>query len=127
MKDKPINALNMIPFIDIMLVLLVIVLTTSTFIASGRIPINVPQATEQATDISDVETIEIDSAGTIYYAEQSLSLENLKEKIADLDKTPPFLLRADQSISLQQFINVADTLKQLGFTKVAVQTKGKEL
>lgn len=125
MKDKPMDALNMIPFIDIMLVLLVIVLTTSTFIASGKIPINLPQATAEAADLNDVQTVEIDAAGMIYFAERLLSLEELKTELASLDKNTPFVLRADQSIRLQQFIDVVDAMKQLGFSKVAVQTKGK--
>ena len=42
--------MNVIPFVDIMLVLLTIVLTTSSSIAAGRIPVNLPQASKSVTD-----------------------------------------------------------------------------
>jgi biopolymer transport protein ExbD len=41
---KPLSAINVIPFIDIMLVLLAVVLTTATFVAQRRIPVDLPQA-----------------------------------------------------------------------------------
>ena len=44
MDEKEFDYMNVIPLVDIMLVLLTIVLTTSTFIASGVIPVNLPKA-----------------------------------------------------------------------------------
>lgn len=44
MDDKPFESLNVIPFVDIMLVLLTMVLTTASFIAVGRIPLSLPHA-----------------------------------------------------------------------------------
>jgi biopolymer transport protein ExbD len=123
MDDKPFESMNMIPFIDIMLVLLTIVLTTSSFIASGKIPVNLPGASAQAEESRETEIVEIDAAGTIYYASQPVSLDELARRMAALDKATPVLLRADKAIPLQLFIDVADRLKQLAFTKVAVQTE----
>lgn len=123
MDDKPFESMNMIPFIDIMLVLLTIVLTTSSFIASGRIPVNLPQASASEPDTRQTETIEIDAAGTIYLAGQQVNTDTLKTRLAGMDKETPMLLRADKAVALQRFIDVADVLKQLGFAKVAVQTE----
>lgn len=123
MDDKPFESMNMIPFIDIMLVLLTIVLTTSTFIASGRIPVNLPQASASEQDSSKTETIEIDAAGTIYLGGEAVSTDLLKSRLGAVAKDTPFVLRADKAVQLQRFIDVADVLKQLGFAKVAVQTE----
>lgn len=123
MDDKPFESMNMIPFIDIMLVLLTIVLTTSSFIASGRIPVNLPQASASEPDTRQTETIEIDAAGTIYLSGQQVNTDTLKTRLAGMDKETPMLLRADKAVALQRFIDVADVLKQLGFAKVAVQTE----
>lgn len=123
MKDKPIDSLNMIPFIDIMLVLLTIVLTTSSFIASGRIPVDLPQASASAPDSSEAEIIEIDAQGQLFRAGEPASLEQLEQQLSALEKTTPFLLRADKTVELQRFVDVADLLKRLGFSKVAVQTE----
>ncbi|MDR3299610.1 MAG: biopolymer transporter ExbD [Candidatus Accumulibacter sp.] len=122
MDDKPFDSLNMVPFIDIMLVLLTIVLTTSSFIASGRIPINLPQATASVPEQDQSRTIEINAEGTIFLDSRPLTPEALRAEIAPLPKDTPFLLRADREVRLQRFVDVVDTLKQAGFTLVAVQT-----
>ncbi|MDR0563891.1 MAG: biopolymer transporter ExbD [Azoarcus sp.] len=125
MGNKPIDHLNMIPFIDIMLVLLAIVLTTSSFIASGRIPLQLPDAATSEPDSKPSEMIEIDAAGKIYHGEKAVSLNELRSRLAPLDRETPFLLRADKTVQLQRFIDVADVLKQLNFTRVAVQTQAR--
>jgi biopolymer transport protein ExbD len=126
MNDKPFESMNMVPFIDIMLVLLTIVLTTSSFIASGRIPVNLPQASASAPDNQQAQAIEIDAAGTIYRDGAAVSADQLKAQLAPLDRATPFLLRADKAVPLQRFIDVADVLKQLGFAKVAVLTETRQ-
>ncbi|MDR1576861.1 MAG: biopolymer transporter ExbD [Deltaproteobacteria bacterium] len=125
MDDRPIDTLNMIPLIDIMLVLLTIVLTTSSFIATGRIPVQLPQASAADPESNKTETIEIDAKGALYYQGEELEISALKDKIALLDRSTPLLLRADKTVELQSFISVADMLKFLKFTKVAVQTQKK--
>jgi biopolymer transport protein ExbD len=123
MEDKPIDGLNMIPFIDIMLVLLTIVLTTSSFIAQGRIPVRLPQAgAEEEPDNSRMEIIEIDSEGIVYHEGGAVSVEELRAALSGLDKETAFLVRADKTVQLQRFVDVADLLRQLSFTRVAVQT-----
>ena len=112
----------MVPFIDIMLVLLTIVLTTSSFIASGSIPVHLPQASAGQPDSRPAEKIEIDAAGVVYLGGRAVSVDALKAQWASLNKDTPVLLRADKAVRLQAFIDVMDTLKQLGFTNVAVQT-----
>ena len=123
MDDKQIDTLNMIPFIDIMLVLFTIVLTTSSFIASGRIPVQLPQATLSESDSDIPQIIEIDAQGLIYYEGNAVSAEQLQSQIANLKSDTSFLLRADKKVQLQRFVDVADVLKQLHFKRVAVQVE----
>lgn len=123
MDDKAFDGLNMVPFIDIMLVLLTIVLTTSSFVAAGRIPVNLPQASGAPADAEKMETIAIDAAGIIHHGGDRLTPAQLKQRLAALDRGAPFLLRADRAVPLQRFIDVADALKQAGVARVAVQTE----
>jgi biopolymer transport protein ExbD len=123
MDEKPFETMNVIPFVDIMLVLLTIVLTTSSFIASGRIPVNLPQASRSVTETDRNVIIELSLAGGIYLNGREVTLEALRVRLAPMAKETGFVVRADREISLQRFIDVADLLKQLRFTKVAVQTK----
>lgn len=50
---KRFDQINVIPFIDIMLVLLAIVLTTATFVAQGRIPLQLPEAEHAAQPVNE--------------------------------------------------------------------------
>ncbi|MDR1889550.1 MAG: biopolymer transporter ExbD [Zoogloeaceae bacterium] len=126
MDERPFESMNMIPFIDIMLVLLTIVLTTSSFIASGRIPVNLPQAAaSEPAPKAPEQTITLDAKGIIYYQDEAVDAEQLKTRLAPLERETAFTLRADRAVELQHFIGVADVLKQLGFTRVALQTSGE--
>jgi biopolymer transport protein ExbD len=123
MDERPFETMNVIPFVDIMLVLLTIVLTTSSFIASGRIPVNLPRASKSMEEVSKSVIIEMSASGGTYLNGKPVSLESLRIFLAPMDKETAFVIRADKDISLQRFIDVADLLKQLSFKKVAVQTK----
>lgn len=122
MDEQPLATLNVIPFVDIMLVLLTIVLTTASFIATGRIPIALPEASRSQVEKHQDKTIELTAAGDIYFDGQSLSKSEFEGRLATLPADTSFLIRADRDLVFQKFIDIADLLKRLNFTKVAVQT-----
>ena len=123
MDDKPFETMNVIPFVDIMLVLLTIVLITSSFIANGTIPVNLPQASQSVAEADKAAMIELGKSGDIYFNGKAVTLDSLKADLQFMGRETSFIIRADKDISLQHFIDVADLLKQLSFQKVAVQTK----
>jgi len=125
MDEKPFDSMNVIPFVDIMLVLLTIVLTTSSFIATGRIPVHLPLASKSITDSDKVVTLELTVSGGLYFEGRPVTLGELQSALSPLRRESAFLIRADRDISLQRFIDVADVLKQMGFSRVAVQTKDR--
>lgn len=124
MDEKPFESLNVIPFVDIMLVLLTMVLTTASFIAVGRIPVALPQASPMKTEPQKDTLVEIDAAGTLHLDGVALDLPELQARLAGLPKETSILIRADRSIAFQRFVDVADLLKTLAFTRVGVQTRG---
>lgn len=123
MNDEPIDTLNVIPFVDIMLVLLTIVLTTASFIATGRIPVALPQTSHAETGKQKDKTIELTIGGAIYFEGEQVTKETLAERAQSLAPETSFLIRADRAIQFQQFVDVTDVLKQFKFTRVAVQTQ----
>lgn len=125
MDEKEFDYLNVIPLVDVMLVLLTIVLTTSSFIASGAIPLSLPKAAQSREAALKSLTIEIDPSSTIYFNAQPVSLSALSAQLQPLTRTTPVLIRADRTIPLQGFIEVLDLVKQIGFNKVSVQTEVK--
>ena len=126
MKDKEFDYINVIPLVDVMLVLFTIVLTTSTFIATGMISVSLPKASQAGSQaILKQQTITIDQNGNIFFNTSPVLLEELGTALHKLDRETPILVRADSYIRLQSFIDVLDLLNCLGFQKVAVQTEKK--
>lgn len=122
MDEKGFDGINVIPFIDIMLVLLTIVLTTATFIASGTIPVNLPRAESSAMDSRGL-TVEINQAGEVYFRGTAHDLTALRAALAVEDRQAPLLLRADRAVALQSFVDVMELTRDLGFTKMSLQTE----
>jgi biopolymer transport protein ExbD len=125
MEEKEIDYINVIPFVDIMLVLLTIVLTTSTFIAAGGIPVNLPKASQNREETLKTRTIEIDGKGLVYLNGRLLTLHDLRDALTPLSRKIPFIIRADRDISLQSFVDVLDIVKNMGFRQVSLQTEMK--
>jgi biopolymer transport protein ExbD len=123
MDEKPFETLNVVPLVDVMLVLLTMVLTTANFIATGRIPLALPQASKAQTDKEKHKTIEIGADGVLRFEGAAIVKEELPDKLAGLPPDTSFLVRADRAAVVQSFVDVADALKKLNFVKVALQTR----
>ena len=125
MDEKEFNTMNVIPLVDVMLVLLTIVLTTSTFIATGAIPIELPRAAKANEVASKIQTIEIDRTGRVFLNAKLIPIEELRNSICLFDRSMPMLIRADREVGLQAFVDVLDVVKNLGFQKVSLLTEVK--
>jgi biopolymer transport protein ExbD len=125
MEEKEFDYINVIPLVDVMLVLLAIVLTTSTFIATGMISVSLPKASQAQSEVLKRQIISIDQHGVIYFNSARVALEELGMKIRDIDRNTPLIVRADKDVTVQVFVDVLDLLNNRGFRKVAIQTEKK--
>jgi biopolymer transport protein ExbD len=123
MDEKEISVINVIPFIDIMLVLLTIVLTTSTFIAQGAIPLQLPKASQGGKAAIQGHTIEISKEGALFLDGRPTSIAALKQSLNSVDRNSPVLIRADKTLELQGFVEVLDSVTCMGFKKLSLQTE----
>ena len=121
---KKFDTINVIPFIDIMLVLLAIVLTTATFVASGQLDIALPQA-EGGPSQQQLQPIEIaiDRDLTFYFNGEASTLDTLANQIDISDVTAPITLIIDESVPFAQFVKVIDLLKDRPMDKVSIRTR----
>jgi len=126
MKEKEFDYINVIPLVDVMLVLLTIVLTTSSFVAAGMISMDLPNAHSSAGETLKTQTVDIDRTGGVYLNSRPVSLEELKTSLSGMKKNAPVLIRADRSISLQNFVSILDVIKELEFTRISLQTEERE-
>jgi len=121
---KRFDQINVIPFIDIMLVLLVMVLTTATFIKQGVIPVNLPEA--KATTKEDTKkevTVYVNAKGQMYFEKQKVDLKALEEKLSAISKNQTVVLKSDKNSKFQDFVSVMDILKKLGHEQLYIVTK----
>jgi biopolymer transport protein ExbD len=126
---KPMDQINVIPFIDVMLVLLAIVLTTATFIIEGRLPIRLPVAETQdlPQELLPIE-IAIDQDGQIFWEAEgvgggSAALEALGPRLDGLSLETPIVLRVDAQSRFEAFVGVIDRLKARGLARVSILTR----
>ncbi|WP_104743514.1 TonB system transport protein ExbD [Helicobacter cinaedi] len=120
------DGLNIVPFIDVMLVLLAIVLSVSTFIAQGQIKVELPYASqnEQNQDEKPV-VIAIDDKNVIYFDDKQIEIESLKEQIAKIDNKTLIQLKSDKDSKFETFIQIVDILKEKGHENFGISTKSK--
>ncbi|MFA9462365.1 ExbD/TolR family protein [Thiohalorhabdus sp. Cl-TMA] len=121
---KRFDDINVIPFIDIMLVLLAIVLTTATFIAQGKIDVTLPEA-ESAKETSEEPParITIDSQGRFHFNGEAIGLEALEKRLDGLKPEDPVVLRVDKGVAFGRFVSVMDALKARGLNRLSIQAR----
>jgi biopolymer transport protein ExbD len=119
--ERELNQINVIPLVDVMLVLLVIVLTTATFITTGHIPVDLAKAKE-AGDRKDVPlVITLAADGGLFLNDQAVTPDVLKAQLVTHPRESLVLVRADRVTVLERFVNVVDDVRGLGFHQVSLE------
>ena len=118
------EGLNVIPLIDIMLVLLAIVLSISTFIAQGNIKIDLPnsESAEKKQDKNDKIAVLINKDNEFFIGEEKIAEENLKEKLNEIKNETLIELKSDKESKIDSFIKVIDILKEKNHENFAITT-----
>ena len=119
--DRELNQINVIPLVDVMLVLLVIVLTTATFITTGQIPVDLAKAKE-AGDHKDVPlVITLTADGRLYVNDRPVPANGLKGALISHPRDASVVVRADRVTLLERFVGVVDEVRGLGFRQVSLE------
>ena len=118
------DGLNIVPFIDIMLVLLASVLSISTFIAQGKIAVDLPSAssTEQIKEDEKKVSVVIDKDNKFFIDDAEISEDELKDKLNAIDTKTLVQLKSDKNAKFESFVKVIDILKEKGHENFAIQT-----
>lgn len=120
---KRFDQINVIPFIDIMLVLLAIVLTTASFIVQGRLDIDLPPAAQGEAPTDTVLEIAIDRDSRLYLDQRLLDLDALGLRLAGTDPGTAITLRVDSRVPFARFVEVIDLLKANSLERVSILTR----
>lgn len=120
---KRVEGINVVPLIDVVLVLLAIVLTLSTFVASGQIKLDLPQASSVTkAPLKSVE-ISIDNKGLIYLDGALVTKETLVAKLSSVTPEDAVSVRGDTQSMFGDFVFIMDSVKKQGVTKISIITQ----
>ena len=119
--EREIDQINVIPLVDVMLVLLVIVLTTATFISAGQIPVNLAKAKEvgDRKDVPIVITLTAD--GKLFVNDRPVEEGGLPIALSTRSHDSAVVVRADKVTLLERFVSVVDEVRGLGFQQVSLE------
>jgi biopolymer transport protein ExbD len=122
--------LNITPLIDVVFLLLIFFMVSTTFEKQSQMKITLPEASEEVTDvIPDSVTVEIDTKGRVFVNKQSLVNSQpitIREAIRDAThdmEAPMVIIRADADATHQSVVKVMDAARQLGLIKITFATQ----
>jgi biopolymer transport protein ExbD len=124
LKRKKFDSINVVPFIDIMLVLLVIVLTTASFIQTGIIKVDLPQGSQTVQERPKKELkISIRKDGEIFFDKQQIPKGSLEEELLKYKVDTPINLYCDRSVEFEKFVYLLDILKKHNYENLGIVTQ----
>ncbi|QTD44338.1 biopolymer transporter ExbD [Ottowia testudinis] len=115
------DGINIVPLVDVMLVLLTIVLTTATFVVNGRIPVDLAKSST-ATSAQPAPLVLTATAQQVLYLNDQ-PVTNLASALAAYPHSTPVVVRADGQMVLAAFVELVDKVKALGFAQVSLEVK----
>ena len=127
-RRTPMAEINVTPFVDVMLVLLIIFMVTAPMLASG-VPVDLPDSRANALDQEpDQVTIAIDREGFIYIDDTLVPAGGFPEAIASVQcnegEAPLITLRADRALEYGRVMAVMGELNRAGCNSISLVTQG---
>lgn len=131
-RDRPqnlITEINITPFTDVILVLLIIFIVATPLISQNQIEIKLPEVSKE--DQPQIENskqffITLSSEGVMYFENKVLTTQELKKKIKGQlvkDSDSKFIVAADKSCRFQEVVKVIDLLQKSGVKSLNIATK----
>ncbi len=125
-RSAKFDTINVVPFIDIMLVLLVIVLTTASFIQTGLIKLDLPTSSSEVEEKPKKELkISIKKNGDIFFDKQEIAHKDVEKILLTHNKKDPIHLYSDKNATFQNFVFILDILKKNEYENLGIVTKNE--
>ena len=124
-RRRPMSEINVTPFVDVMLVLLIIFMVTAPLLTAG-VPIDLPdsRAAQLPSDQQQV-TISIDQAGYVYIDDAAVELGGLPQALESIPRSgegPDITLRADRALDYGRVMAVMGELNRAGLNRISLIT-----
>ena len=123
---KPIAEINITPMVDVVLVLLVIMMVSATYIVSKSLKVELPKTASAAESVPMVAAVVVTKDGAYFFNEQKVDDATLAAKLketADKDPNTNVVVSADKAALHGQVVHVVDLAKVAGLTKFAINVE----
>ena len=122
-KRTPINDINMTPFIDVMLVLLVIFMVTAPLM-SGGVPLDLPKANSTPIQFDTKPLmVSIDKTGQIFINDQKTSDSDFIQRLTDASPKGTdevVIVRGDKTLAYERIMQIVVSINKAGFKKLSL-------
>ncbi len=124
-NEKEISEINMVPFVDIVLVILIIFMATASFIIESKIPLSLPKAkTGETLKVDKLKklTISVNQRG-IYLNSKPISFDSLKRELSKIkDKNTTVVLKIDKNIKFEKVVKIIDICRENEMKNYVIET-----
>lgn len=134
-KRRPMSEINVVPYIDVMLVLLIIFMVTAPMLMQG-VKVDLPEASAAPVDNQDSEPliVSVSSSGELFLnvggnEEQALSLATIKDRVSKVmnrNSKKPVLIWGDQTVPYGEVVTVMVALQEAGAPSVGLVTENPQ-
>ena len=127
-SQEPMSEINVTPFVDVMLVLLIVFMVTAPMLTVG-VPVNLPETNaDSLPDDNEPLTVSINAKGEIFVQDTRVGYDDLVPKLLAISKNRTdtrIYVRGDKNLNYGRVIDIMGNLSGNGFTKVALITETK--
>lgn len=126
--DEPIAAINVVPLVDIILVVLIIFMVTAPLVLKPTIDINLPKAANADTSAPTPLNIAVGNDGSLSLNGQPTNLQAITAFVAKIVAEKPdtaAILQADRNVTLDRLTEIIDVVKSAGVKRVAFSIERK--
>ena len=127
--EEIITAINVTPLVDIVLVLLIILMVTASYIVSKSIPMDLPNAVTGDETPPRQLTVSINRENQLYVDAEEVTWEQLRARarqFATEEREARAVIAADRAVSHGEFIRVIDILREVGIVRYAINVNPRE-
>jgi biopolymer transport protein ExbD len=127
--DDVISAINITPFVDIILVILIIFIVTSTYIVQAQIEVNLPRAATGQAEVSQTLVLQVRQDGQYLLDGDVITLEALAVRARAIRAEDPevrAVIAADKDVEYGKVVDLIDTIKLNGIDKFALNIVRKD-
>jgi biopolymer transport protein ExbD len=128
--DEIISAINVTPLVDVVLVLLIILMVTASYIVSKSIPMDLPQASQSEGTPPRTITVSINAEGQLFIDADPVDRNELRRRVRayrEGNEEARAVIAADGSVTHAQVVRIIDLLRQERVTRFAISVSPEDL